>query len=668
MWGSRPGCLWLDASFTEEVFPWKKAYIDHVGIQLIRRITVLCVCCLLAPLVAAEEPLWEWVTPWPQGHDLYAAAAGNGVTVAVGRNGTVITSTDGVEWRTSHTGTGYRLSDVVWGNGLFVVVGGESGEEFSPGLGVILTSDDGVNWVERHREDYLTLNAVVWTGAQFVAVGIGDRALLSSDGLNWSEIDLGGSQFIWDLAWNGSQLVALGRRGYFGGPPTFFTSENGEVWQQFTIEREYAPESIAASGGRFVAVGSEHDALVSDDGLTWTVSPYESPRELDNVVDGGVHFLAVGNDVVGTSLDGYTWSIEERATESRVYGLAWLGDGYLAVGEDGFMMSSPDGSVWTQLSAKSFDLPSSWEINELATDGSTVVGVGEGSLIITGKHGTEWVRRSPPVSWGELNSVIWAGSAFWAVGSPGVLRSSDGVLWSWPEMIGDFDITLFDIVWNGSLYVAVGWDQVPIGNRRSVITSRDGHDWTYQEILFSDPLHAVGWTGSRFVAAGDGDFFLTSTDGEDWEQHSWPDSRDVRDMAWSGNRLVAVGGRWEGGGYILSTTDGINWVECDLPVESVSDFDDVTWTGTHFVAVSRSSGDVIFTSPDGLDWSSETTGTGVWPVSVVGDDRSLYVTGRGLQIIRRTKSLADRPAPRRPDHRVEPVGDKARPARKAEQP
>ncbi len=84
----------------------------------------------------------------------------------------------------------------------------------------------------------------------------------------------------------------------------------------------------------------------------------------------------------------------------------------------------------------------------------------------------------------------------------------------------------------------------------------------------------------------------------------------------------------------------------------------MTWTGTHFVAVSRRSGDVIFTSTDGISWSSETTGTGVGPVSVVGDARSLYITGRGLQIIRRTKSLADPPSPRRPGRRVEAVGDK----------
>ena len=621
------------------------------------RILPLLVCRLLLPCRSRlRTPLWEWVTPWPQGYDLYAAAAGNGVTVAVGRNGTVITSTDGIEWRTSHTGTGYRLSDVVWGDGIFVAVGGElGGFEFSPGLGVILTSSDGFIWQERHREDYLTLEAVVWTGTRFVSVGIGDRVLLSSDGLVWSEVQLEESEFIWDLAWNGSQLVALGGRGYFGGPPTFFTSENGEVWQQFTIEREYAPESIAASGGRFVAVGSEHDALVSDDGLTWTVSPYESPRELDIVVDGGVHFLAVGNDVVGTSLDGYTWSIEERATESRVHGLAWLGDGYLAVGEDGFMMSSPDGSEWTQLSEKAFELGGSREINELAMGGSTIVGVGAG--IITGRHGTEWSWRWAP---GDVNpaSVIWAGSAFWAAGSNGVIRSFDGI--HWEQMLLDSNLRLVDIVWNGSLFVAVSGDRV--------VTSSDGHDWSIHYIGGNGNLHTVGWTGSEFVAAGGGSMYLISSDGVEWRPHPQAEDLYLTDMASNGIRLVAVGGRWEVGGLILSTVDGVDWVEASLPEEDASSFDDVTWTGTHFVAVSRSSGDVIFTSTDGISWSSETTGTGVWPVSVVGDDRSLFVTGRGLQIIRRTKSLADPPSPRRPDHRVEPGGDKVRAARKAEQP
>jgi len=635
-------------------------YIDRVGFHVICRITVLCVCCLLALPVSAGDDLWEWVTPWPQGHNLYAAAIGGSVTVAVGERGTAITSTDGIEWRTRHTGGGYSLSDVVWANGLFVAVGGTVGFEISPGLGVILTSDDGINWIERHREDYLTLEAVVWTGTRFVAVGIGDRALVSSDGLIWSEVELGGSQFIWDLAWNGSQLVALGRRGYVFGTPTFFTSENGEAWQQIAIEREYAPSSIAVSGGRFVAVGSEHDALVSDDGMTWTEAPYDAPGELGVIVGGGDGFVATGWGVVGTSHDGFVWSTNERPREYRIGGLAWLGDGYLAVGEDGFMMSSPDGSEWTQLSTRFFDPWDSWEISGLATNGSTVVGVGEGGVVFTGKHGTEWELQWPAHSW--LTSVIWTGSAFWAAGGKDVLRSVDGVQWS--QIHNDSDIRLFDMDWNGSLFVAVGRHSTRVGdgwaNRRVVLTSSDGDDWSSQYFDDEGILFTVGWTGSHFVAAGSGTVYLTSPDGVDWQRHTQPEDLELTNMASNGDRLVAVGGRWQAGGVIRSTTDGVHWVESALSEDEVSSFNDVTWTGTHFVAVPGSNADSILLSADGISWLSEFTGTGVYPLSVAGDERGLFIAGRDSQIIRRTKPLGNPVPPRRSGRRVEPVGEKLR--------
>ena len=409
-------------------------------------------------------------------------------------------------------------------------------------------------------------------------------------------------------------------------------------------------------------VGSWQKALVSDDGMTWNEAPYGTSDSLECIVSGGDQFLATGYGVVGTSLDGYAWSVEDQPTESPVRGLAW-GGGYLAVGDDGFMMSSPEGLEWTQLSAKSFDLSGSWEINELAKGGSMIVGVGEVGLIITSRHGTEWVQRSSPAE-SELHSVIWTGSAFWTAGSNGVLRSIDGV--HWVQMLLDYDLRLFDIVWNGSLFVAVGRQSRlvddSIETRDVVLTSPDGHDWVGRLFDLDENLFTVGWTGSQFVAAGSGSYYLTSPDGMTWQQRTQAEDLTLTDMAWNGDRLVAVGGRWGVGGLIRSTEDGTHWVESALPEDDVSSFDDVTWTGTHFVAVSRSSGDVIFTSTDGLSWSSETTGTGVWPVSVVGDDRSLYVTGRGLSIIRRTEPLQDLEQPRRPDRRVSPIVEKVRAA------
>jgi hypothetical protein len=625
-----------------------------VSVRVASRASALCFC-ILALSAPAEDVLWEWVTPTPQGHDLFAAATGNGVTVAVGRGGAVVTSADGVRWRTTNTGSGYALWDVAWGNGVFVAVGGELGFEFSPGLGVILTSADGFNWVESHREDFLTLEAVEWTGSRFVAVGVGSRVLLSDGGMAWSEVHLEGSEFIWDLAWNGTLLVAIGGYGYFGGPAFVFTSETGEVWSQSEIGRDDVPSSIAAAGGRFVAVGSERDALVSDDGLTWTAAPYEAQSKLRHVVGDGGRFLATGYGVVGTSLDGFVWSIEDLSTSSSVNGLAWDGADYLGVGDDGFMMSSAEGSRWTQLSENAFEYSGTWEIDELAIGGSTIVGVGAG--IVRSRRGVDWEWHPAPGDVG-LVSVIWTGSEFWAVGEFGIINGVDGL--SWNQALLDYDIRLNDIVWNGSLFVAVGWNPSSGDGRKLVLTSPDGTDWSYQWFDQEEHLLTVGWTGSRFVASGTGAYDLTSADGTDWVRLPKAEDLKVADMAWNGTRLVAVGGNWgdEEGGVIRSTEDGVHWVECTLP-EGVSDFDDVTWTGTHFAAVSRSSGDRVFTSADGWTWSVESTGTGVGPVSVVGDARNLFVTGRGLKIIRRTQSL-DGPGLRRSGRRLSPGGETAR--------
>jgi len=633
---------------------------------MLGRVVVLLACCLAAQSAAAADDLWEWVTPRPQGHSLSGATIGNGVSVAVGEKGTVITSIDGVVWRTSHTGADYWLIDVVWANGLFVAVGGEQGFEGWPEYGVVLTSEDGLNWVERVRISGLALVEVAWIGSRFVVVGVGDGVLLSPDGISWSKQDFVPPDFnaMIGLAWNGSLLVAIGFDDSLWPPSplVYFTSEDGELWRQFAFEGDFRPSSIAALGSRFVVVGGGpgKSVRVSDDGLTWTEVPYDSPREFERIVAGGDRFLAMGTGVVGTSLGGYVWSIEEQPTDG-VYRVEWLGDGYLAVGEDGFMMSSPEGSEWTQHSTNSFDLGGTLEINELAKGGSMIVGVGEVGVIITSRHGTEWVQCSSPAE-SELNSVIWTGSTFWTAGSDGVLRSIDGV--RWVQMLLDYDLRLFDIVWNGSLFVAVGRHSTFVDSvvetRHIILMSPDGHDWSSQFFDLDGNLFTVGWTDSQFVAAGSGTYYLTSTDGVVWIQHAQAEDLTLTDMAWNGDRLVAVGGRWGVGGLIRSTADGFNWVESALPEDDVSSFDDVTWTGTHFVAVSRSSGDVVFTSPDGLSWSSETTGTGVWPVSVVGDDRSLFVTGRGLQIIRRTEPLAENEAPRRPGGRVSPVGGKVR--------
>jgi hypothetical protein len=56
---------------------------------------------------------------------------GNGLFVAVGSDGTILTSPDGINWMARTSGTSNGLIGVAYGNGLFVAVGED---------GAILTS------------------------------------------------------------------------------------------------------------------------------------------------------------------------------------------------------------------------------------------------------------------------------------------------------------------------------------------------------------------------------------------------------------------------------------------------------------------------------------------------------------------------------------------------
>jgi hypothetical protein len=48
---------------------------------------------------------------------------GNGLFVAVGEDGAILTSPDGVNWTRRTSGTRNGLESVTYGNGLFVAVG-----------------------------------------------------------------------------------------------------------------------------------------------------------------------------------------------------------------------------------------------------------------------------------------------------------------------------------------------------------------------------------------------------------------------------------------------------------------------------------------------------------------------------------------------------------------
>ena len=95
--------------------------------------------------------------------------------IAVGGNGTVLTSLDGATWLKHSLGTTNLYYSVAWSGSTAVAVGF---------YGAISTSPDGVTWTPRNSiaqevTPWSTLIGVAWSGSTLVAVGVNGAILTS---------------------------------------------------------------------------------------------------------------------------------------------------------------------------------------------------------------------------------------------------------------------------------------------------------------------------------------------------------------------------------------------------------------------------------------------------------------------------------------------------------
>ncbi len=110
----------------------------------------------------------------------------NGLFVAVGGAGTILTSSDGAIWTAQGSGTTNDLGGITYGAGLYLAVGSSD---------TVVSSADAVHWtvrttglgVEPRTADY---NSVCFGQGQFVAVannGQGvNHVVASTDGVHWT--------------------------------------------------------------------------------------------------------------------------------------------------------------------------------------------------------------------------------------------------------------------------------------------------------------------------------------------------------------------------------------------------------------------------------------------------------------------------------------------------
>lgn len=222
-------------------------------------------------------------------------------------------------------------------------------------------------------------------------------------------------------------------------------------------------------------------------------------------------------------------------------------------------------------------------------------------------------------------------------GGAEIFTPSKYIAFSATEQTNPKQRDLYDIVWNGDIFCAVGEGVV---TDAYIVTSPDGVTWTERANPKAVDLWSVAWSGSLFCAVGNADgtdaYIVTSPDGVTWTERSNPKNISLRSITWNGSLFCAVGQSDGTDAYIITSPDGITWTERSNPKDEL--LWDVIWDGSLFVAVGNADATdaYIITSPDGATWTERSNpdaiilysvgyGNGIYCAMGSDDGESTYI-------------------------------------------
>ena len=143
------------------------------------------------------------------------------------------------------------------------------------------------------------------------------------------------------------------------------TQDFGRTWERLTPEEDVAWYGFDSNAGRLLVVG-EFGRIHSsfDAGRNWKQIQTPAKAHLTAVAfRSDVEAVAVGlnGTVVRTDDGSRTWSLVDTGIEEHIYDVIWDQTRYVACGERGLLIESPDGMHWSPLeSTTRFERSSFW--------------------------------------------------------------------------------------------------------------------------------------------------------------------------------------------------------------------------------------------------------------------------------------------------------------------
>ncbi len=401
------------------------------------------------------------------------------------------------------------------------------------------------------------------------------------------------------LAFTGSRFAVV------GSGAGFQDSADGRVWSVTSALSTAA--DVAWDGALMVAVGGPYWVQTSGDGMGWSMRMLPSgSTSLHGVARSPSAWVAVGDGgTVLSSPDAITWTKRDSGTTSDLRSVTWDGSLFVAVGTDGAVSTSADGLAWTHQAAPTTDSFTTVGSSASIIVATTFPYAGSTSALLTSPDGVSWTPRATGIH--PFNRLIDAGGQFVGIGDYTSAISADGLAWTTTGVVPGIAESL---VHTGTEYVAAGVDRDGSG---AIFDSMDGLTWSMRAADHQLVALARRPSDGLLLAAGS-DTVRTSSDGGatwrlDWLTPTLSENYPILDVVWSPSAsafiaLVQVAANQ----YAYGSSDGrsftsLGYVPCSGAL-AVSPAGLLVATGTSL------SGACVATSPDGATWTPGTAPSG----------------------------------------------------------
>ncbi len=241
------------------------------------------------------------------GTTAYNPGAASFLFVAVGKGGSILRSTDGVNWQqVNGVPTTSNLNSVAVSGSIFVAVGDG---------GVVLTSGDGLNWTLNTFAAAVstnTLNEIHCVGATCVAVGTNGTTLWTGNsGGNWTAYPYGTNSWT-HIAYGNNNVNADALVSIPGGVLTITAANaaintwvvvdgNGNYAYANTVGGWVGGSAIAPSivaidyTSRFIALDASGNTYASENGIAWQPVGSSGLTDAVAMLANGSGYVAIGS-------------------------------------------------------------------------------------------------------------------------------------------------------------------------------------------------------------------------------------------------------------------------------------------------------------------------------------------------------------------------------------